>query len=206
MYRAYKYTRMINGESEQDLIILFYPKDIDLGRTLHKLGLEYCINQNGGRVPIDGLSFDQLMDNITLEMLSPYGMSMIRPNDIAIQADNTAPVIGPYELETYQESINNGYYQVKKVCKTAERIARRLESQRRHDHPVVSTWAPDIISTKAIVWADQFVNGNEPDFVKFFEKKLQEAKPHSNDKDQPPVDTGTSNDAPDGQCTEQISQ
>lgn len=130
-----------------------------------------------------------------------------RPNDIAIQADNAAPVIGPYELDTYRESVNKGYCQVKNVCRAAERIARRLEFQRTHDHPAISTtWAPNVISAKAIVWADQFVNGSEPDLVKFLDKKLQEAKPHSNSKGQPPVDADASDDVPDGQCAEQIFQ
>lgn len=206
MYRTYQFTRMVKGKPKQDLVMIFTPKNTDLDEVLHKIGLDYCMAQTGKKEFPDGLSLPQLIEHIKPEILASYGMTMVWPNDIAIQADNAAPIISPYELDAYRESVNKGYCQVKNVCRAAERIARRLEFQRTHDHPAISTWPPNIISTKAIVWADQYVNGNEPDLVKFFEKKLQEAKPRSNDNSRYPADAGTSNGGPVGQCAEQIPQ
>lgn len=204
MYRTYEFTRTVNGEAKQDMVMLFYPKGTDIELTLHKLGLEYCMNRNKGKTPPHGLTFAQLMEYITPEMLDPYGITVLWPNSTAISMDDAPPIINRYEMETYRETINYVYSRTKKVCKTAEQIAKRLETQRKQGHPAISTWAPDIISVKAVTWADQFVHGSETDLSKFFQKKLQEAKPHPNNGQAPDMDAA--NDAPEGQCEEQTSQ
>lgn len=204
IYRTLKYTRTVNGETKQDLVMLFCQKGTDIDFALHKLGLEYCMSQNGDKAPTDGLTFAQLMDIITPEMLKSYGITALWPNELAIPMDDAPPIIGRYELKTYQKVINYVYSRTKEVCYIAERIAKRLETQRRQGHPAISTWAPDIISVKAITWADQFVHGSETDLSKFFQKKLQEAKPHPNNGQAP--DMGAANDDPEGQCEEQTPQ
>lgn len=206
MYNVYDFPRVVNGEPERDMVILFYPKETDLDQVFHKLGLDYCMNSRNRENIHDDLSFAEFMENITQKMLSPYGITMMRPNDIAVQLDNVAPVISRYELETYQEARNYGYYQARKVGKTAEQIARRLETQRIHGHLAISTWAPNIISVKAITWAEQFVYGNETDLSEFFDKKLHEAKPHSSNKNQTTIDVGAVDDTSKGQYAGQIPQ
>ena len=203
--RIFSFPRTVNGETKQDLVMLSYPKGTDIELMLHKLALAYCMNQNKGKIPSDDLTFAQFMDVITPEMLAPYGITVLWPNELAIPMDGARPIIGRYELETYRDAINYGYSKTKEVCYIAERIAKRLETQRRQGHPAISTWAPDIISVKAVTWADQFVHGSETDFFKFFKKKLQDAKPHPV-KDQTPADMDAANDDPEGQCEEQTSQ
>lgn len=204
MYQGFEFTRMINGEPKREMVIIFCPDKTNLERALHKLGLEWCLkNQKDGKLYGD-LFFPELMEQVTPEMLAPYGISVLWPNRTLISMDNMPPIISRYELETYQEASNSGYSQAKKICKAAEQLARRLESKRTHGHPAISTWAPDIISTKAVTWADQFVHGGETDLLKFFEKKLQEAKPYSGNKNQ--VATDAVSGEAKGQCTEQIPQ
>lgn len=198
MYKVFDFPRMVNGELVRDTVILFFPKDADFDQLLHRLGLDYCVSSKNHESIHGDLSFAEFLENVTPEMLATYGMAIIRPNDIAIQVDDTAPLISRFELESYQEASNYGHLLAKKICKAAEQFARRLETQRMRGHPAISTWSSNIISVKAVTWADQYANGNEPDLAKFFEKKLQEARPHSNSKDQSPADADMANDFSEG--------
>ena len=211
MYIVYGFNRVVNEEPQRDLIILFYPKSmglVEVERALHKIGLDYCMNQNGGSVPTGGLSFDQLMEVITPQMLAPHGMSMIRPYNEVVRLDNAPPVVGSYELETYQEARHAGDYNTRWVCEISQQFARRLETQRKNGHPAISTWAPDIISVKAVTWAGQFVVTGKENWESsdFFKKKLQEAKPHTNNNAQTPADTGEDDHDVEGQADAPISQ
>mgnify|MGYP001045447730 FL=1 len=59
----------------------------------------------------------------------------------------------------------------------AKRFARRLESQQGRQNPVVATWGSEKISTKALVWANQFVSGKERNWEKFIKSKMDELPP-----------------------------
>ena len=110
-------------------------------------------------------------------MLAPYGITMVRPREAAIQVNQEPPVIGRYEAESYLRLRDMVTERLRQLYNNAKRFARRLESQQGKQNPVVATWGPEKISTKALVWANQFVSGKERNWEKFIKSKLDELTP-----------------------------
>lgn len=152
------------------------------------------------------MTFGELMGSLTPEMLKPYGMTMYRLRDGAKQMDDAAPVVSRCEMELYRELSDKFVQQLRGIREYGERIAKRLEIQRTQGCPAISTWNPNIILGKALVWAYCYVTGNEPDFMKFFNRKLSEAQPHVVTGVKPSVGTDVGFDNPAEQQAAQIFQ
>ena len=106
------------------------------------------------------------------------------------------PVASRYELDLYREIYDKSIKQLRDQRAYAERIARRLESVKAQGHPVISTWDSKTISIKSVLWSFMFVRGEENDFVKFFDRKVQEAKPLAGSEAKPLVGTDAGSDDP----------
>ena len=124
------------------------------------------------------MSFAQIMEHITPEMLAPYGVTMIRPEDVAIQTDQLSPLVTRYELESIRDIRSAEWYRGRRVVEYAARAAKRLEKQKANQHPIISTWDSERISMKATSWACQFMMDGEKNFAKFFDKKLKDLLSH----------------------------
>ena len=208
MRRVYEFTRALNGETRLEIVMLLSPKECDIDQILHRVGLEFCISPQGRRLckGASELTFEELMSNLTPEMLAPYGVSMYRVRDEAQQMDNAAPVVSRYEMELYQGITDKHNRQFCALRDYGERIAKRLEAQRLRGHPAISTWNPNLIPGRAIAWAYLFITGSEQNFEKFFNRKLQEAKPHTVTGVNPPAGTGEVCGSPEEQQAEQAFQ
>lgn len=179
MYCIYEITRMVNDVPTPDIIILFHPGICDFSRVLHELGIKYCVTKQGQQLCRDegGLTLERLMDYITPEMLESYGITMVRPRETAIQVSQEPPIIGKYEAESYLRLCDAVTERLRQLYNNAKRFARRLESQQGRQNSVVATWSSEKISTKALVWANQFVSGKERNWEKFIKGKLDELTP-----------------------------
>lgn len=198
MKRVYEYTRNLNGEARLEIVMLLSKDECNFDEILRRVGLESCLGNRGRKLQKSGsgLTFAELMDGLTPEMLKPYGVVMCRLRDGAQQMDGAPPVVSHYEMELYQGLCDRHDRQLRGVREYGERIAKRLEIQRTHGHPAISTWDPNIIPGKAIVWAYLYVTGNEQDFMTFFNRKLGEAKPHAATGAKPLVGTDAGSDDP----------
>lgn len=179
MYCIYEITRMVNDVPTPDIIILFHPGICDFSRVLHELGIKYCVTKQGQQLCRDegGLTLARLMDHLTPEILEPYGITMVRPRETAIQVEQEPPIIGKYEAESYLQLRDASVERLRRLYDYAKRFARRLESQQGKQNSVVATWSSEKISTKALVWANQFVSGKERNWEKFIKGKLDELTP-----------------------------
>lgn len=180
MKRVYEYTRNLNGEARLEIVMLLSKDECDFDEILRRVGLESCLGNRGRKLQKSGsgLTFAELMDGLTPEMLKPYGVVMYRLRDGAQQMDDAAPVVSHCEMERFQKLCDDHIRELRGIREYGERIAMRLEFQRRNGHPAISTCDPNIIPGKAIVCAYLFVTGEEQDFMTFFNRKLGEAKPH----------------------------
>lgn len=177
MRKVYRYPRNINGETRQEHVILDSDVSRDLLQVVHDAAVDYCLNnENRHLCKEGGMSFGQAMEHITPEMLAPYGVTMIRLEDVAVQTDQMPPLVSQYELATIREVRRVERRRAREVLDYAERAAGRLETKLENRHPIVSTWGSGKIAVKAASWACQFVMGKETDFGKFFEKKLKETE------------------------------
>lgn len=179
MYRIYEMTRMVNGVPTPEMIMLFHPGMCDFSRVLHELGMKFCLTKQGRQLCRDegGLTLKRLMGCITPEMLEPYGITMVRPREAAIKADQEPPVIGKYEAESYLQLRDNFVERFRRLYDNAKRFARHLESKQTSQHPVVATWDGEKVVTKSLVWANQYVSGKERDWHNFVKKRLDELTP-----------------------------
>ena len=181
MKQVYEFTRELDGEPRLEVVMLLSPNECDFDEVLHRVGMDFCMSPRGRKLHggATDLTFGELMGSLTPEMLKPYGVTMYRLRDGAKQMDGAAPVVSAREMGLYQ-GLRDGYaQQLRDLREYGERIARRLEAQRRGGHPAISTWDPNIIPGRAIAWAYLYVTGNERDLTTFFNRKLQEAKPHA---------------------------
>ena len=198
MKRVYKYTRNLNGESRLEIVMLLSKDECDFKEILHRVGLEFCLSLRGRHLhkKMSWMTFGEFMDFLTPEMLKPCGVTMYRLRDGAQQMDDVAPVGSHCEMELFQKLYDDHVRELRGIREYGERIAKRLEIQRTQGHPAISTWDPNIIPGKAIVWAYLFVSGNEQDFMTFFNRKLGEAKPYVVANVKPLVGTDASSDDP----------
>lgn len=186
MTEVYEYLRLVNGEMRREFVFFTSYMKCDFLQVVHNVTVDYCL-KNEDRHPCkeDGMSFAQAMEYVTPEMLAPYGVTMIRSTDAAIQTDQLPPLVSRFELETIREVRKDERRRALAVVEYAERAARRLETQKANQHPVVSTWGSEKISARAASWACQFVVGKEKDFGEFVEKRLNRMLTHPAYRDLP---------------------
>ena len=180
MRKVYQYTHQVNGESKLEIIKLSSKKKCDFVEILHRVALEICMSPQGRELckDISELTFGELMEIITPEMLAPYDLIMERLRDSAEQMDNAPPVVSRCEMELYREFCDRYNQRLRDLKDYAESIARQLETLRLSGHTAISTWAAEIIPERSISWAYQYVTGKECAFQTFIERKIKEAKPH----------------------------
>ena len=184
MTEVYGFSRKVNGETKKEFIVLGSNFNRNFLQIVHDVAVDYCLN-NENRHPCKegGMSFGEAMEFITPKMLEPYGVTMLRLDDVAVQTDQMAPLVSRYELETIREVRRLERRHAREVVDFAERAARRLETQRAKNHPGVSAWGPETVAVKAASWACQYVMMNgKKDFARFFEKKLRETLPKGSDE------------------------
>ena len=179
MTEVYEYLRLVNGEMRREFVFFTSYMKCDFLQVVHNVTVDYCL-KNEDRHPCKegSMSFAQAMEYVTPEMLAPYGVTMIRSTDAAIQTDQLPPLVNRYELETIRDVRKDERRRAREVVDYAERAARRLETKKANQHPVVSTWGSERISARAASWAWQFVTGEEKDFARFVEKRLQALQTH----------------------------
>ena len=179
MTKVYEYPRVVSGETRREHVYFSSDIQCDFLQIVHNVAVDLCLkNEDRQLCKEDGMSFAQAMEYVTPEMLAPYGVTMIRSTDAAIQTDQLPPLVNRYELETIRDVRKNERRRALAVVEYAERAARRLETQRANQHPVVSTWGSEKISERAASWAWQFVVGKEKDFGEFVEKRLNRMLTH----------------------------
>lgn len=180
---TYEYIRQLNGEPRLEIVTLSSKGERDFDEVLHRVGLEFCMSPQGRKLckNISGLSLEQLLDIITPEMLVPDGVTMERLRGCAVQKDNVPPVVSWCEIKLCREICDRYNQQLRDMKKYAELIAGHLEAYRLSGHPAISAWAPEIIPSKSISWAYQYVTEKDEmrcSLATFLERKIQEAKPH----------------------------
>lgn len=179
MTKVFEYSRVVDGKMRREFVFLASNADCDLLQAVHDAAVDLCLQaENNHLCDEGGLSFGQIMEIITPEMLVPYGLTMKRIDEMAVQTDQMPPLVSQYELKTIRDARRAEKRRARDVVDYAERAARRLETQKANHHPVVSTWGSERISARAASWAWQFVTGEEKDFAKFIEKRLQAIRTH----------------------------
>lgn len=184
MTKVYEYPRVVDGEMKKEFVILSSNFNRDFLQVVHDVAVDYCLkNENRRPCKGDGMSFGQIMGCITPEMLEPYGVTMLRLDDMAVQTDQMPPLVTRYELETIRAVRRLERRHAREVVDFAERAARRLETQRARKNPGVSNWGPEQVAVKAASWASQYVMlEGKKDFARFFNQKLRETLPKGPDE------------------------
>lgn len=179
MTKVYGFPRVVDGETKKEFVVLSSNFNRDFLQVVHDVAVDYCLdNENRHLCKEGGMSFGQIMEFITPEMLEPYGVTMLRLDDMAVQTDQMSPLVTRYELETIRAVRRLERRHAREVVDFAERAAQRLETQRARNHPGVSAWGPEKVAVKAASWASQYVMmSGKKDFARFFEKKLKETLP-----------------------------
>lgn len=175
MIEVYEYSRLVNGEMRREFVVFSSEKKRDILQAVHNAAVDFCV-QHANKRPCKegGMSFAEIMEFITPEMLAPYDVTMIRPGDVAIQADQLPLLISRYELEFIRDVRSTEWYRSRRVVDYAARAAKRLEKQKAKQHPIISTWDAEKMTVKASSWACEFAMGREKNFGKFFDKKLKD--------------------------------
>lgn len=181
-WRAYTYVKMEPKGTRKEMVIIISPLGHNIERALHEIGLNLVLRSKYRTVYMTGLSQRELMEALTQEMLTPYGMYLLRPNEKAVKLEGTPPIIGAFEAENWQKINKNQTLFKQSMRDYVERFAQRLEREKAKNHPVISTWSSAMICKCAAVWAGDFVeehgtDRHSPKFDLFFQGRLEDAKP-----------------------------
>lgn len=150
MTKVFEYSRVFDEKTRREFVFLASNADCDLLQAVHDAAVDICLQAaNKHLCDKGGLGFGQIMDIITPEMLVPYGLTMKRIGEMAIQTDQLPPLVSRYELRTIRDARRAEKRRAREVVDYAERAAGRLETQKANQHPVVSTWGSEKISIKA---------------------------------------------------------
>ena len=155
-------TKDSNGdEKKREIAILHWTGRENPYYLLHRLGVEYAMSPEGTHLRNTGLTYGELFEYLTPEKLDPHGMQILWPDREAVQLADGRKIVSSYEIQSHLEAQiqerEREYQREKQVKEIAGRYARRLEHLRDTGHPVISTWAPDVIVNRAITWAYLYV-------------------------------------------------
>lgn len=130
----------------------------------HRLGVEYAMSPEGRKLRNVGLTYGELFEHLSPELLAPLGMQIVWPDREAVHLADDRQIVSCYEIQSHLEARarkrQRECQREKRVKETAERYARKLEHLKASAHPAISTWAPDVIVSRAISWAYQFVRNH----------------------------------------------
>ena len=176
---SYTYSKPGSQDGRPEYVILIGPQSQNFDRVLHEIGLQLVFDTPRYK---DGVEQAALMDALTQNMLTPYGVFMLRPTRESVKLDNKPPVIGALEAESWRRaSLKHTSYKIS-VREYAERIVKRLEQEKANGHPAVSTWGYAGICKRSVTWACNFVEEYGPErgnvkFDAFMQAQLEAAKP-----------------------------
>lgn len=176
-YCTYSYLKPDGEDQQQEVVTIIYPSCYTLGEIMHKIGLDLAMERLVSKPRHGDLTFGELMDSLTPEMLAPYGANILRSSVEAIPMERNATVIGRYEMDSFWLLQQDTERRIRKMRDYALRFAQKLEKERANGHPIISTWNSPAISGFAVAWAEQFAWGDEKDSSKFFKRQLEGAKP-----------------------------
>lgn len=104
MMRVYGYPRVADGITRREYVILSSPTNRNLLQAVHDAAINYCIaNEDRNPCKDGGMSFAQVMEHLTPEMLAVCDVKMTRLEDLAIQTDQLPPIVSRFELESIWE-------------------------------------------------------------------------------------------------------
>ncbi len=175
-YQAFRYSKEVNGQRRQESVVIGCPRTCDLEEALHEIGLRYCMSSRASSLYQDGLTFGHLVENLTREMIEPYGICVIWPKNGTLM-DTKPPIINPYELRCHDNDYIREQTRIRQIRDVAQSYTRRLGQLKEAQHPVVSTWDAETMADKAVAWASHFVLTKRTDRGAFFEQKLKKATP-----------------------------
>lgn len=187
-YCTYSYLKPDGEEQQQEVVTILYPPSYTLSEIMHRIRLDLAMEQMETKPRRGDLTFGELMDSLTPEMLAPYGANILRSSVEAIPMDRDATVIGRYEMNSFflfqqdteqriRKMRQDTNQRIRKMRDCALRFAQKLEKEKSNGHPIISAWDSSVISGFAVAWAEQFAWGDEKDSSKFFKRQLEEAKP-----------------------------
>lgn len=181
-WRAYTYTKVLPRGLQKETAIIVSPLGYSIERALHEIGLQLTLTQKFHDARVGGLRLKDALEALDQEMLTPYGMHLIRLPKDAVNADTASNLIEAFEAENWQKSRNEHNAFKYTMRDYAGRIAKRLEREKAKGHKVISTWGTDMICKNAMVWAGDFVEmftpeRSSPKFEPFFQDRLAKAEP-----------------------------
>lgn len=172
MYVAYDIISNDNGAEQHETALILYKDDVDLTGVLHELALEYVMSPDGlKKYSHTGLSFDEFLKCLPPEKLKPYNVRILWI-DREAKRPNSEIIIDRYELKGYLTAMEHNEECIRKTRDVSERYVRCMERLKADGHPLISTWDSAQVADRALSWAWQFARSGNPDFVKFFKKKL----------------------------------
>lgn len=149
-YCTYSYLKPDGGDQQKEVVTIIYPSCYKLGEIMHRIGLNLAMEQLASKPRRGNLTFGELMDSLTPEMLAPYGANILRSSVEAIPVDRDATVIGRYEINSFFLFQQDTQRRIRRMRDYALRFARRLEKEKANGHPVISTWNSLVISSSAV--------------------------------------------------------
>ena len=178
MYQVFSVPSKNGDEKKREIAILHWEKTKNPYYVLHKLGLEYALSPKGEHLRGTGLSYGELFNYLTPEMLAPYDIEIMWPEREAARLENSRQVVTCFEIWSHLDAQVDNRIQTQRIQEVAGRYARKLERLKAEQHPVISTWEIDAIVSRAISWAGQCTRIKGQNVDMFFDAKVKEAKPH----------------------------
>lgn len=172
MYVVYDIISSDNGVEQHEKALIVYNKGVDLTDILHELALEYVMSPDGlKKYSNAGLTFDEFLKCLPPEKLAPYNVKIYWLDREAKRPDSEM-IIDRYELKSYLTAMEHNEECIRKTRDVSKRYVRCMERLKADGHPLISTWDSAQVSDRALSWAWQFTRSGNPDFIKFFKKKL----------------------------------
>lgn len=179
MHQVFSVETKDGDETKSETAILYWVRHANPYHALHKLGVEYALSPAGVKVRCTGLTFAELLNRLTPEMLAPYGLEIIWPEREAVTLGAGRQIVSTYEIQSHLEARERerqrNANRERRTRETAERYARKLERLKADGHPVLSGWDAGRVCNRAVSWACQYVRAGGSDADGFLEKKLADA-------------------------------
>ena len=175
MYQIFEVTSSIDGRQVRENVVISWQDGGDLIHVLHELGLEYALSPEGlKKCHYDGLTYNELLNRLTPEMLAPYDMRIVWLDREAFRVGDRQ-IINRYEVEGHVAARERDEKREQKTREVADRYARRMGRLKAAGHPLLSGWDAGKMSARAISWAYQHVRAGGSDAAGFFDKRLADA-------------------------------
>ena len=188
MHQTFEFIRCLDGRRQHERVLFEYPDDVDLEYILHRLGLKHALSDDRQKKYGNAeVTYDELFNRLTPEMMKPYNVKMIWPDRETRQVSGK-PLITRCELDWHREAMEREEERTRRAGNVAERYAKTLVNLKDSGNQYIAQCPSPWVAEKAVRWAFQFIRSGETDSLSFLDEKLASfLSPQSIDENGEPI-------------------